>query len=80
MMKASKKLRELLTKKELLIAPAAYDALSAKIIEAAGFKLMAITGYGVSAESEVYPSGKPVPRGGNLPDRPRRSELSEKRL
>ena len=48
-MKPSKKLRELLAKKELLIAPAAYDALSAKIIEAAGFKLMAVTGYGVSA-------------------------------
>ena len=41
--------RELLAKKELLIAPAAYDALSAKIIEEAGFKLMAVTGYGVSA-------------------------------
>jgi 2-methylisocitrate lyase-like PEP mutase family enzyme len=48
-MKPSKKLRELLAKKELLIAPAAYDALSAKIIEAAGFQLMAVTGYGVSA-------------------------------
>jgi len=48
-MKSSKKLRELLAKQELLIAPAAYDALSAKIIEEAGFKLMAVTGYGVSA-------------------------------
>jgi hypothetical protein len=36
MTKPSKKLRELLSKKELLIAPAAYDALSVKIIEAAG--------------------------------------------
>jgi 2-methylisocitrate lyase-like PEP mutase family enzyme len=48
-MKASKIMREQLAKKELLIAPAAYDALSAKIIEQAGFKVMAITGYGVSA-------------------------------
>ncbi len=48
-MKQSARFRELLAQKELLIAPAAYDALSAKIIEQAGFKLMAITGYGVSA-------------------------------
>lgn len=49
MMKQSQRFRELLTAKELLVAPAAYDALSAKIIEQAGFKLMAISGYGVSA-------------------------------
>ena len=48
-MKQSTRFRELLGQKELLIAPAAYDALSAKIIEQAGFKLMAITGYGISA-------------------------------
>ncbi|MBI4767315.1 MAG: isocitrate lyase/PEP mutase family protein [Deltaproteobacteria bacterium] len=48
-MKPSRRFRELLTAKELLVAPAAYDALSAKIIEQAGFKLMAISGYGVSA-------------------------------
>jgi 2-methylisocitrate lyase-like PEP mutase family enzyme len=48
-MKPSKRFRELLAQKELQIAPAAYDALSAKIIEQAGFKVMAISGYGVSA-------------------------------
>ncbi len=48
-MKQSHRFRELLAGQELLIAPAAYDALSAKIIEQAGFKLMAISGYGVSA-------------------------------
>lgn len=48
-MKQSHRFRELLSRKELLIAPAAYDALSAKIIEQAGFKVMAVTGYGVSA-------------------------------
>ncbi len=49
MMKQSRRFRDLLTAKELLVAPAAYDALSAKIIEQAGFKVMAISGYGVSA-------------------------------
>ena len=48
-MKQSKILRDLLAKKELLIAPAAYDALSARIIEQAGFKLMGVSGYGISA-------------------------------
>jgi 2-methylisocitrate lyase-like PEP mutase family enzyme len=48
-MKQSKKLRELLAEKELLVAPAAYDALSAKIIEQAGFKVIAVSGYGLSA-------------------------------
>jgi 2-methylisocitrate lyase-like PEP mutase family enzyme len=48
-MKSSQRFRELLAGKDLLVAPAAYDALSAKIIEQAGFKVMAITGYGVSA-------------------------------
>ncbi|MBW2624455.1 MAG: hypothetical protein JRD68_16215 [Deltaproteobacteria bacterium] len=42
-MKHSTRFRELLAQKELLIATAAYDALSAKIIEQAGFKLMAST-------------------------------------
>ena len=49
MSKPSQKFRKLLAGKELLVAPAAYDALSAKIIEQAGFKVMAISGYGVSA-------------------------------
>ncbi|MBM4330794.1 MAG: isocitrate lyase/PEP mutase family protein [Deltaproteobacteria bacterium] len=48
-MKRSKVLRELLAKKELLIVPAAYDALSAKIIEQAGFKVIGVSGYGISA-------------------------------
>jgi len=48
-MKQSRRFRELLLAKETLLAPAAYDALSARIIEQAGFKVMAITGYGVSA-------------------------------
>lgn len=49
MMKTSTILRELLSKGKLLVKPAAYDALSALIIEKAGFKIMGMSGYGVSA-------------------------------
>ena len=43
------KLRELLEAEEILVAPSAYDALSAKIIEKAGFNAIGTTGYGMSA-------------------------------
>jgi carboxyvinyl-carboxyphosphonate phosphorylmutase len=42
-------LRELLGKKEPLLAPGAYDVLSAKIVEQTGFKAVYMTGYGASA-------------------------------
>ena len=42
-----KKFRELLASDEPLIAPCAYDALSAKMIESAGFRLAGTTGYGM---------------------------------
>lgn len=42
-------LRKLLEEKSILIAPGAYDALSAKMIEALGFKTVYMTGYGASA-------------------------------
>ncbi|MEW6670917.1 MAG: isocitrate lyase/PEP mutase family protein [Thermodesulfobacteriota bacterium] len=48
-MKRTKILRELLTHKRLLVKPSGFDALSAKIIEQAGFKVMGATGYGISA-------------------------------
>lgn len=48
-MKQSTVLRSLLAQKKLLVKPSAYDALSAKIIEQAGFKIMGLTGYGLSA-------------------------------
>ena len=48
-MKKTTRLKKLLAEKRLLVAPAAYDALSARIIEQAGFELMAVTGYGLSA-------------------------------
>jgi 2-methylisocitrate lyase-like PEP mutase family enzyme len=54
-MKKGRVLREFLTKKELLIVPAAFDALSAKIIELAGFKAVGISGYGISAAMLAKP-------------------------
>lgn len=46
-MKATAKLRLLLAKDEAIIAPCAYDALSACAIECAGFSMMGTTGYGL---------------------------------
>ena len=42
-------LRNLLQSKDILVAPGAYDALSAKVIEKMGFKTVYMTGYGCSA-------------------------------
>jgi 2,3-dimethylmalate lyase len=42
-------LRELFEKEKLVVAPGAYDALSAWLIEKAGFSCVYMTGYGVSA-------------------------------
>ena len=44
-----KALRKLLAKKQTLVKPGAYNALSAMIIEKAGFPCCGVTGYGVSA-------------------------------
>ena len=44
-----KELRKMLSEPGLIIRPGVYDALSAKIAELAGFKLLLMTGYGVSA-------------------------------
>lgn len=41
------KLRRLLEENDYLVAPCAYDALSAKCIEATGFKICGTTGYGM---------------------------------
>lgn len=47
-MRGSTILRKLLAEGRLLVKPSAFDALSAKIIERAGFNIMGITGYGAS--------------------------------
>lgn len=48
-MKKSTLLRQLLTDKEILVAPGAHDVLTAKIIEKVGFKAVYFTGYGQAA-------------------------------
>lgn len=49
------KLRELLDKKEIIIAPAAYDVVSAQIIERAGFPIAYLSGLGNEASDLGYP-------------------------
>ncbi len=46
---AAARLRALLAGPEIVQAPGAYDALSARIVEAAGFPAVYMTGYGASA-------------------------------
>ena len=51
----SKVFRELLERPGLLLRPCAYDALSALLIEKAGFKLMGTSGYAISASAIGQP-------------------------
>ena len=48
-MKKKMGLRELILSPEILVAPGAYDAFSAKLIEAAGFDAVYMTGFGTAA-------------------------------
>jgi len=49
------KFRQLLNKEGIVVAPGAYDALSARIIEKAGFDAVYVTGFGVSASLLAMP-------------------------
>ncbi len=46
---ARARLRELLARPEPLVAPGAYDALSARLVEQAGFDVVYMTGFGTTA-------------------------------
>jgi methylisocitrate lyase len=48
-------LRELLSRSEILVTPAAFDCLSARLVERAGFPVVAITGAGVAASALGLP-------------------------
>jgi 2,3-dimethylmalate lyase len=48
-MRVTTRLRELLTGPDLIVAPGAYDALSARLIAQAGFSLVYMTGFGTAA-------------------------------
>jgi 2-methylisocitrate lyase-like PEP mutase family enzyme len=52
---AGKKLRELLKKQELVCAPGAYNALTAKLIEEAGFNSVYMSGYCTAAAQFALP-------------------------
>ena len=47
-MTQAERLRELIQTKDLVVAPGAYDAITAKLIEKAGFDAVYITGSGIS--------------------------------
>ena len=53
----STKLRELLNQPNILIVPACFDALSARLIEQAGFSTTFMSGFGVSATKGVPDTG-----------------------
>ena len=48
-MDKKEKLKDLISKKELILAPGVYDALSARIAQHSGFPVLYMTGYGVAA-------------------------------
>ncbi len=48
-MRVTKRLRELLAGPDLVVAPGAYDGLSARLIAQAGFSLIYMTGFGTAA-------------------------------
>jgi methylisocitrate lyase len=54
-MKKTSLLKKLIIDKEILVMPGAHDALSAKIIEMAGFKAVTLGGYAASAASLAKP-------------------------
>jgi 2-methylisocitrate lyase-like PEP mutase family enzyme len=47
-MKQTTKLRELIQRKEILVAPGAFDAMSARLIEEVGFETVYMTGFGTA--------------------------------
>lgn len=54
-MTKAQKLRELLAGDKIIMAPGSYDAWSAKMVEAAGFPAVYMTGYGVAASTLGMP-------------------------
>jgi 2,3-dimethylmalate lyase len=49
------RLRELLRRPGILVTPGAYDCLSARLVEAAGFEIVAVTGAGLTASALGVP-------------------------
>lgn len=66
--------KQLLAENEFLVIPGAYDCITAKLIQEAGYKGVYMTGFGVSASSLGYPDyglvtmNEMVARAGNIVD------------
>ncbi len=56
-MELAKRLRTLLRSSALIMAPGAYDALTARLIESAGFPVVYMSGYGTAATYGVSDTG-----------------------
>jgi 2-methylisocitrate lyase-like PEP mutase family enzyme len=54
-MSSTAELKNLLSQKKLIVAPGAYDALTAKLIEGAGFGCVYMTGFGTAAATLGLP-------------------------
>jgi 2-methylisocitrate lyase-like PEP mutase family enzyme len=54
-LKAAERLRDLLTRPDILLVPGCYDAFSAKLIERAGFSAAFMSGFAVSAARLALP-------------------------
>ena len=54
-MLATFKLRQLIEQPEIIVAPGAYDCLTAKIIQQAGFPAVYMTGAGTSVARYGFP-------------------------
>lgn len=54
-MKKSTQLRKLIEREGIVVMPGAYDCLSAKLVEQAGFEMVGVTGAGVAASILGYP-------------------------
>ena len=78
-MTKAKMLREMLASGKIVMAPGAYDAWSARMVEQAGFKAVYMTGYGVSAsvlgrpdiglisENEMVTAARNICNAANIP-------------
>ena len=78
-MNGPKELRNLLTKSQIVVAPGAYDGISARLIEAAGFPAIYITGAGVASSrlgcpdiglttmNEILETARNIVRNSNVP-------------
>jgi methylisocitrate lyase len=50
---SSQKLRELIQQPDIVVIPKLYDCLGAKLVEQSGFKVAAISGFGIAASTIV---------------------------